>query len=77
MKESDLQYEQVMVQMPSEAQIEDWKLSSYLHSPYRVLQVSPNNIKVHLIDQLKDTICDPESYMEVLSAQLAIYTRDD
>ena len=37
--------------MPSEVQEKDWKLARPFHGPYRVIQVTPTNAEVHLIDQ--------------------------
>ncbi len=42
-----------MVQMPSECQGKDWKLARPFHGPYRVLQVTPTNVEVRLVDQPK------------------------
>ena len=45
--------ERVMVLMPSECQGKDWKLARPFHGPYRVLQVTPTNVEVRLVDQPK------------------------
>ena len=53
-KEVDLRAgERVMVRMPSESQGKDWKLARPFHGPYRVLQVTPTNTEVRLVDQPK------------------------
>ena len=41
----------VMVLMPSEVQGKDWKLATPFHDPYYVIQVTPTNAEVRLIDQ--------------------------
>ena len=43
-----------MVFMPAESQGKNWKLSRPFHGPYRVLQVTPTNAEVQLIDRPKD-----------------------
>ena len=53
-KEVDLRVgERVMVLMPSKSQGKNWKLASPFHGPYRVLQVTPTNAEVRLVDQPK------------------------
>ena len=46
--------DRVMVFMPAESQGKNWKLSRPFHGPYRVLQVTPTNAEVRLIDRPKD-----------------------
>ena len=43
----------VMVLMPSEVQGKDWKLATPFHDPYYVIQVTPTNAEVRLIDQCR------------------------
>ena len=51
-READLRVgERVMVLMPSEVQGKDWKLARPFHGPYHVIQITPTNAKVLLIDQ--------------------------
>ena len=42
-----------MVRMPSESQGKNWKLARPFYGPYRVLQVTPTNVEVRLVDQPK------------------------
>ena len=46
--------DRVMVFMPAESQGKNWKLSRQFHGLYRVLQVTPTNAEVRLIDRPKD-----------------------
>ena len=46
--------DRVMVFMSAESQGKNWKLSRQFHRPYRVLQVTPTNAEVRLIDRPKD-----------------------
>ncbi len=51
-REVDLKVgERVMVLMPSETQEKNWKLARPFHSPYRVIEVTPSNAEVRLIDE--------------------------
>ena len=43
----------MVVLMPSDSTGKNWKLARRYHGPYRVLQVTPTNAEVHLIDQPK------------------------
>ena len=45
--------ERLIVLMPSESQGKNWKLARPFHGPYRVLQVTPTNAEVRLVDQPK------------------------
>jgi len=42
-----------MVLMPSKVQGKDWKLTRPFHGPYHVIQVTPTNAEIHIIDQLQ------------------------
>ena len=42
------------IYMPSEVQGKAWKLARPFHGPYRVIDLTPNNAEVSLIDQPKD-----------------------
>ena len=54
-REVDLRVgERVMVLMPSESQGKEWKLARPFYGPYRVLQVTPTNAEVRLVDQPND-----------------------
>ena len=46
--------DRVMVFMPAETQGRDRKLARPYHGPYRVLNVTPTNVEVRLIDKPKD-----------------------
>ncbi len=46
--------DRVMVYMPSEVQGKDRKLARPYHGPYRVLNITPTNAEVVLIDQPRD-----------------------
>ena len=46
--------DRVMVFMPAETQGRDRKLARPYHGPYRVLNVTPTNVEVSLIDKPKE-----------------------
>ena len=63
--------------MPSDSTGTNWKLARPYHGPYRVLQVTPTNAEMRLVDQPKGDSLHLSGYIDVILSREMKHGQDE